>query len=198
MLPSPKLDPRRAVSVEGYLFSLDAFCSLIQNVRFQRDHWRGTCPSPVAGVQLGHVVALGAKSGTIGNKPQRNYHLLVIEQGPSHQTVSLEAATYSVGRHPANSIVLDVITISRQHALLLRIHDPITGNHFFRIIDGNLQGTRSRNGITVNGQRQFSYDLKDQDLIVFGGEVQATYHLVDADNARLSPTSAFFHAGSQR
>ena len=116
--------------------------------------------------------------GSLIAKAKRAHHLLVIKERDHQQTIVLEAATYSIGRHPANSIVLNAETVSRQHALLLRIHEPKTGNHFFRIIDGNIQGRRSRNGLWINGKRRFSHDLKDQDLIAFGEEIQATYHLV--------------------
>jgi|GEM_PF-2438208 len=111
-------------------------------------------------------------------RTNRAHHLLVVKENNHQQTIVLEAATYSVGRHPANSIVLNAGTVSRQHALLLRIHEPKTGNHFFRIIDGNIQGKRSRNGLWINGKRRFSHDLKDQEVISFGEEIQATYHLV--------------------
>ncbi len=116
--------------------------------------------------------------GPLAKRPNRAHHLLVIKDGEHQQTVVLEAATYSVGRHPANSIVLNVETVSRQHALFLRIHEPKTGNHFFRVIDGNIQGRRSRNGLWINGKRRFSHDLKDQEIISFGEDIQATYHLV--------------------
>ncbi len=111
-------------------------------------------------------------------RKNRAHHLLVVKEGDHQQTIVLEAATYSVGRHPANSIVLNAGTVSRQHALLLRIHEPKTGNHFFRIIDGNIQGRRSRNGLWINGKRRFSHDLKDQEVIAFGEDIEATYHLV--------------------
>lgn len=117
-------------------------------------------------------------SSSSSQRLSRAHHLLVIKEGEQQQTVVLEAATYSIGRHPANSIVLNVGTVSRQHALLLRIHEPKTGNHFFRVIDGNIQGRRSRNGLWINGKRRFSHDLKDQEVISFGEDIQATYHLV--------------------
>ena len=102
-------------------------------------------------------------------------HVLNIQLQSELRTVPLEAATYSIGRHPGNSIVLNVNTISGQHAILLRIYDPSSGQSFFRIIDGDLQGKRSRNGLWVNGNRCIAHDLKDQDVIRFGPEVQATY-----------------------
>lgn len=109
---------------------------------------------------------------------QQVRHLLVIQDQESRRSISLEAATYSIGRHPTNSIVLHSPRVSRQHAILLRFSDPETDNYFFRIVDGNLQGKRSFNGITVNGKACFSHILKHQDLVVFGQDVKARYHII--------------------
>ena len=107
---------------------------------------------------------------------QQTDHFLTIESHQEKYTIPLEAATYSIGRHPANSIVLEEATISRHHALLLRIYDAETGQYFFRVTDGNLRGKRSLNGIVVNGNPCFSHDLKDQDVLSFGEDVKITYH----------------------
>ncbi|WP_298614456.1 EAL domain-containing protein [uncultured Thermosynechococcus sp.] len=109
---------------------------------------------------------------------QKWRHLLVIEDRAGRRTIRLEANTYTIGRHPSNSIVLKSPMISRQHAVLLRIVDPNTGNFLFRLVDGNLEGKPSVNGITVNGKRCQSCILKHCDVIVFGGEVRARYHVV--------------------
>ncbi|NJN24431.1 MAG: PAS domain-containing protein, partial [Acaryochloridaceae cyanobacterium RL_2_7] len=63
-----------------------------------------------------------------------------------------------------------------QHALLLRIPHPKSSACFFRIIDGNLQGKRSQNGILVNGKRCYSHDLHNNDVICFSPNVKATYY----------------------
>jgi diguanylate cyclase (GGDEF)-like protein/PAS domain S-box-containing protein len=119
-------------------------------------------------------------------------HLFVIQDLEGERTLSLDAATYSIGRHQANTIVLPNLTVSRHHAILLRLPDPVSGNYFFRIIDGNLRGKRSQNGIWVNGQRCFSHDLKDQDVISFSHEVKAIYRLVrDAAAVAAESSSAF-------
>lgn len=115
-------------------------------------------------------------------------HLLVIEDTQGQHAVSLEAATYSVGRDASNSIVLNSRLVSRQHAILLRVTAPEAATYSFRIIDGDLQGQRSTNGLIVNGHRCFSHDLKHGDVIVFGGDVKAKYYTVsnfsDADFSR--------------
>ncbi|HEY9847576.1 MAG TPA: PAS domain-containing protein, partial [Candidatus Caenarcaniphilales bacterium] len=66
--------------------------------------------------------------------------------------------------------------VSRHHATLLRVTTPETASYLFRLIDGNLQGKRSTNGILVNNQRCFSYNLKHGDVIVFGSDVKARYY----------------------
>jgi PAS domain S-box-containing protein len=107
---------------------------------------------------------------------QKIHHLLVIEDKQGKRTVALEAATCSIGRDPNNSIVLNSKLVSHQHAILLRMTTPDTANYLFRLIDGNLQGKRSTNGLTVNGQKCFTHDLKHGDVIIFGGDVKARYY----------------------
>ncbi|QLL29638.1 EAL domain-containing protein [Thermosynechococcus sichuanensis E542] len=110
--------------------------------------------------------------------PKKWRHLLVIEDQEGRRTIHLEASTYTIGRHPSNTIVLKSPMISRQHAVLLRVLDPNSGNFFFRLIDGDLQGKRSVNGLTVNGKPCQSHILQHKDLIVFGGDVRARYHAI--------------------
>ncbi|NJM95327.1 MAG: FHA domain-containing protein [Acaryochloridaceae cyanobacterium CSU_5_19] len=119
------------------------------------------------------------------DQKQRFRHLLIIDDAEGRRTISLEAATYSMGRDVTNSIVLHSKMVSRQHAILLRVTAPETANFLFRIIDGDLQGKRSTNGLIVNGRRLFSHDLKHGDVVIFGGDVKTKYYVVsnlsDAD-----------------
>lgn len=110
------------------------------------------------------------------DKLQPIQHILLIKDNQGNRTIKLEATTFSIGRDPTNSVVLYSKLVSRQHAILLRISTHETDSYSFRLIDGNLQGDRSTNGITVNGKRCFSHDLKHGDLIVFGGDVEARYY----------------------
>jgi len=100
----------------------------------------------------------------------------VIEDKQGKRAILLEAATYSIGRDSHNSIVLYSNLVSRQHAILLRVTSPETATYLFRIVDGNLQGKSSTNGLLINGRRCFSHDLKPGDVIVFGGNVKARYY----------------------
>ncbi|MBD2102003.1 EAL domain-containing protein [Leptolyngbya sp. FACHB-261] len=118
-----------------------------------------------------------ASMDTIVGGEQQVRHLLVIEYSQGKQIISLEESTYSIGRDPSNSIVLHSKEVSRQHATLLRLTNPKTTHYSFRIIDSNLQGKRSTNGLFVNGQRCFSHSLKHGDVVVFGGAIRAKYYI---------------------
>ncbi len=148
-----------------------------------KHHQTSDLTVPIPYTQLSGSTRSSAKDDTQPELSPQPQHMLVIQTQQGEQHIVLEAATYSIGRHTSNAIVLNVKTVSRQHALLLRISDAETSNYFFRIIDGNFQGKRSHNGLWVNGKRCFAHDLKDQDSIQFGAEVQATYALIaEPDN----------------
>jgi signal transduction histidine kinase/pSer/pThr/pTyr-binding forkhead associated (FHA) protein len=113
----------------------------------------------------------------VDNKPQNIQHLLVIEDDRGKRIIALQEETCSIGRDPSNTIVLYSPRISRQHAILLRTTNPEVDGYLFRIVDGNLQGNRSRNGLIVNGKKCFSHDLTYGDEIIFGEEVKARYYV---------------------
>ncbi len=52
-------------------------------------------------------------------------HVLVLDDTQGRRALILDAATYSLGRDPQNSIPLRSSSISRQHALLLRVPDKV-------------------------------------------------------------------------
>ena len=105
-------------------------------------------------------------------------HLLVVSDRRGKRCIPLEVATYSLGRDRGNSIVLNAPSISRQHALILRITTPNRNTAFFRIIDGSLNGKRSTNGLSINGKKCLTHDLKHGDTINFGGGVKVKYYAV--------------------
>jgi diguanylate cyclase (GGDEF)-like protein len=102
-------------------------------------------------------------------------HMLIIEDGQGCRSIPLKGNSYSLGRSATNAIVLHSKRVSRQHALLLRVPEAQPDQYRFRIIDGDLQGNRSTNGLFVNGERCLSHDLAHGDLIEFGSEVKARY-----------------------
>lgn len=106
-------------------------------------------------------------------------HFLVVEDEQGKRTIPLMDSTCSIGRDLSNSIVIHSPSASRQHALLMRVTMPDADCHMFRLIDGNLQGKRSKNGLSVNGQVCTSHDLKHGDEVIFGQDVRARYYMTN-------------------
>ncbi len=109
---------------------------------------------------------------------QQYYHFLAIADPEGQRKLLLDSTTYSIGRNPTNGIILRSQLVSRQHAVLLRVPVPKKSSHLFRIIDGNLQGRRSKNGLLINGKNYFSHILSHGDEIVFSNDTRASYQIV--------------------
>ncbi len=111
--------------------------------------------------------------------PGHQHHVLLVKDLVGQRAVILEAATYSLGRDPTNGIQLHSDSVSRQHALLLRVPNSNHGGYHYRVMDGNSDGKRSANGVKVNGKRCESYDLGDGDFIELSSTVTLTYRVVE-------------------
>lgn len=106
-------------------------------------------------------------------------HILVIEDQKARRIVTLEEATYSIGRESCNAIVIYESLVSRRHGTFLRIRKSPNGNeYFYRIVDGDLEGNKSTNGLIINGLTRESHDLRHGDVILFGGRAKASYYIV--------------------
>ncbi|PZD75247.1 Glycogen accumulation regulator GarA [Acaryochloris thomasi RCC1774] len=115
--------------------------------------------------------------------PER--HVLVIDNG-NRRAISLDAAAYSIGRDPSNAIVLDTVTVSRKHAILLRLPIPGENRYRYRLIDGDSNGQPSANGVFVNQQRCNSHELVNGDIIGLGRKIQASYLTVTMEEAEFA------------
>jgi diguanylate cyclase (GGDEF)-like protein len=114
----------------------------------------------------------------MSNFPQFR-HVLVIEDQKARRIISLEDQTYSIGRESTNEIVIYDRVVSRQHATLLKIKKTPNGDRYcYRMIDGDLDGNRSTNGLVINGNTYETHDLKHGDLIFFGGRAKAHYYIL--------------------
>ncbi|ACB53523.1 hypothetical protein cce_4175 [Crocosphaera subtropica ATCC 51142] len=111
-------------------------------------------------------------------KNTNHRYILVLEDSNSRRTISLEKSKYSLGRHSSNSIIIYSKQVSRQHATLIRKFNRKTNQDAFWILDGDLDGKKSQNGIFVNGEKCTIHELKDGDLINFGCEVNGSYHTI--------------------
>ncbi len=112
-------------------------------------------------------------------------HILVIDDHDCG-VFALDAATYSIGRDSSNAIVLKDESVSRQHALLLRMPVPGENRYQYRLIDGNAQGNPSRNGTVVNGEPCKMLDLVKGDSIQFGRDSFCTYLTISGAESELS------------
>ena len=106
-------------------------------------------------------------------------HILVIEDQKARRIVALEEPTYSIGRESSNDIVIYERMVSRRHGTLVRIKvTPRHNDYSYRIIDGDLEGNRSTNGLLINGHLKESHNLKHGDVIVFGPQAKASYYII--------------------
>jgi pSer/pThr/pTyr-binding forkhead associated (FHA) protein len=126
----------------------------------------------------------GNNMGT-NDSTNQDRHVLVINDG-QRRAYALEAAAYSIGRDPSNAIVLKSDSISRQHALLLRVPAPGKLRYQYRIIDGNSSGKASANGLFVNEERCSSHELRNGDMIRFGQFIEASYLTVAMGEAEFA------------
>lgn len=118
--------------------------------------------------------------GDCSHRTNSVQHILVMEDGKRKWIVSLDQFRYSIGRHPTNEIVIDSKHISRRHATLIR-KTNFSNELSYWIFDGNLEGAKSHNGIFVNGEKCLISELKNGDVITFGAEITASYHVIEGN-----------------
>ncbi|MBF2058112.1 MAG: EAL domain-containing protein [Cyanobacterium sp. T60_A2020_053] len=120
-------------------------------------------------------------------------HILTIEYDNKTKNIGLSNDVYSIGRHSSNSIVIYDTTISRYHCTILPVkYKDSKGKEVFWIIDGDLKGNRSANGIFVNGDKCLSHELKSGDIINIGsGGVKASYNIIQKGEIVISEDNLF-------
>ncbi|MGK7949769.1 MAG: EAL domain-containing protein [Xenococcaceae cyanobacterium] len=137
-------------------------------------------------------------SENIITNERKKRHILVIEDPTFTKTVFLDNPTYSAGRHSSNDIVFSSAKTSRFHATFLRRTDVKNNNFSYWILDGDLQGNRSRNGIFVNDKKCLVHELKHGDIIKFSYDVQARYHILTDVSELLDGIDSLSSAKSNR
>lgn len=123
------------------------------------------------------------------SEPQLN-HLLIIEDNKGRREYILDSPVYSIGRDPKCDIRLISQFVSRRHATLVQLPNE-DGTFYYRIVDGNLKGKPSANGLLINGRKLQAHDLQDADKIVFGPQVHAVYYLLKRDAVSTVPPDEF-------
>ena len=108
------------------------------------------------------------------------HHVLTVEDPKGFRNFLLQNMTYSIGRSLENLIILRSNLASRQHATLLAVADQKKSSYFFRVIDGSLDGTRSTNGILINGKKRFSHILSHADEIIFSKDTKMVYQVISS------------------
>lgn len=124
------------------------------------------------------------------NAVNRQTHKLIIEDSKGQEEYTLEGPLYSIGRDPHCDIQLSSYFVSRHHATLVRFPDD-EGGYCYRIVDGNLKGKLSANGLLINGRKLQSHDLNNQDKIIFGPQVQAIYYVLERERITTIPPDEF-------
>lgn len=107
--------------------------------------------------------------------------VLLIKDTKGKYLVNLKENIYSIGRSARSSIIIQDSQVSRHHATLVKLRDFNNKNCLFNIIDGDLQGNKSNNGLRINGVPCSSHYLQHQDVIAFTSQVKAVYLVVDAN-----------------
>lgn len=111
-------------------------------------------------------------------------HVLVVDESGVQRSLMLESSIYSVGRHSDSSVKLNSPAVSRNHATLIR-SDISENQCAYILIDGDLQGNRSQNGILVNGKKTIRRQLENGDVILFGSdEIKGIYQIEIDTNQR--------------
>lgn len=117
---------------------------------------------------------------------QYHAHLLIIEDNKGKTEFVLSEPVYRIGRDPDSDIRLVSQFVSKQHATLVQ-RSNFDGSSDYRIIDGNLNGEASTNGIRVNGVKYKGRDLQHEDEIVFGPCVRAIYLVLEREAFPTAP-----------
>ncbi|MDX2271149.1 MAG: FHA domain-containing protein [Cyanobacteriota bacterium] len=129
-----------------------------------------------------------------GSSPETMLSILVVDDDTGRRAIKLQDSTYALGRDPSNSIILHSPSVSRQHALLVGSPNLEKGGYSYKILDGNTEGKRSKNGISVNSIKCFSQELKDGDLIEFAPQIQARFYMrmmTESDIQRYTQSASF-------
>ncbi len=108
------------------------------------------------------------------NEQLVHHHLITLKDELGQRRFVLNDPCYSIGRSPTCDIRIASPFASRHHATLVQLPRE-DGTYFYRIVDGNLQGKLSANGLLINGQKRFSHDLRDEDVILLGSGVKLVY-----------------------
>lgn len=107
---------------------------------------------------------------------QQFEHILVVQDCKDRRMITLKKNIYTLGRASKNGIVIYDRQVSRCHATLVRKQDMGTKKYSFWLIDGDLKGKRSTNGLLINNKQCLSRKLKIGDVIALGDATTLNYY----------------------
>ena len=117
--------------------------------------------------------------------------ILIVEDSQGRREIILDGSVYSIGRDPRCDIRLSSQFVSRHHATLVQLPDEEGIFYYYRIVDGNLKGKPSANGMLINGRKLQAHNLKNEDEIVFGPQARAIYYQLKRDTTSAIPLDEF-------
>ncbi|HZG40280.1 MAG TPA: FHA domain-containing protein [Nodosilinea sp.] len=117
-------------------------------------------------------------------------NILIVEDSKGRREIVLDGSVYSIGRDPKCDIRLSSQFVSRHHATLVQLPKD-DDTFYYRIVDGNLKGKPSANGMLINGRKLQAHDLKNEDEIVFGPQARAIYYQLKRDSQSTLPPDEF-------
>lgn len=109
-----------------------------------------------------------------GNSSDKR-HILIVESTESKKAVTIKSSLYTIGRHPNNALIFSDKQVSRYHATIMWLKSPENNECSYWILDGDINGKRSLNGISVNGNKGKLHPLKDGDIISIGDHIKIRY-----------------------
>lgn len=117
-------------------------------------------------------------------------NILIVEDSKGRREIVLDGSVYSIGRDPKCDIRLSSQFVSRHHATLVQLPKD-DDTFYYRIVDGNLKGKPSANGMLINGRKLLAHDLMNEDEIVFGPQARAIYYQLRRDSQSTLPPDEF-------
>src|ERR1700675_1586358 len=138
--------------------------------------WCSLLPRPQAPMSTSETAA-GYVASTPAGSPTGTAPILVVVDGTSQRTITLDSTPFTVGRNKDNHLVIADGHVSRNHAGIV-----LEGGEFF-LLDHD-----SRHGTFVNGERVKRHKLKPGDQLYFGALRGGAYVIFDPDST--SGTSA--------
>lgn len=125
-----------------------------------------------------------------------NNHTLLITDTKGTRKITLKELKYTIGRDISNNISINSKYVSRQHAILLRIPGNVAGTYLYRIIDGDLAGKPSVNGVIINSNSKIaSYELSHGDIMSLAPDAQITYLVGETVGTDISKVSKSQNVG---